>query len=203
MSDSLDTIGQRHQTDKASVFTRTYAKPHDYLRHMEKFFSPMRLEPIRFLEIGVGGGESIRTWLEYFLNATIYGIDIVHSTNSWNTPGLLTDERYFFTAGDQSDSHFWDAFIGETGCEWDIVVEDGGHHANQVITTINAMWPHVKSGGLFICEDLACSYSSIFQTPGWPTPIERLRGLIDAMNQGQGDVDSITFSRELAIIRKR
>jgi hypothetical protein len=58
---SLDAIGIAQQTDKASVFTRTYAKPHGYLEHLEPFFSPLRHLPIKFLEIGFGVGESIPT----------------------------------------------------------------------------------------------------------------------------------------------
>jgi hypothetical protein len=84
---TLDEIGIFHQTDKASQFTRTYAKPHDYLRHVEPFFAPMRPHRISLVEIGAAGGESIKTWLDYFDDALVFGVDIVQGTNPYNTVG--------------------------------------------------------------------------------------------------------------------
>lgn len=200
---TLDQIGIEQQTDKASQFSRTYAKPHDYLRHFEKFFEPIRNEAIKFVEIGVGGGESVRTWLEFFPSALIIGIDIVHSTNEWNTPKTEVHGRYHFQPGDQSSSQFWSEFVSQYGSGIDVLIDDGSHMSKDVLSTHTEMWPHIASGGLYIMEDLACSYSQVFLTPGWPTPIDRLRGLIDAMNQNSGDVDSIYQAREIAIIRKK
>lgn len=199
---TLDEIMVACESDKASVFTRTFAKPHDYCRHLEIFFEPLRDKGIKFAEIGCGGGESMRAWLQFFEKAHIWGIDIVHSTNPWNTPGTKVHDRYTFVAGDQSDPNFWAQFFPEHGDYWDVVVEDGGHAANQVITTFNSVWPHIKSGGLFVCEDLACSYSPIFLPAGWQSPMEMLKLRLDVMHAGIRDIDSIYFARELAILKK-
>jgi hypothetical protein len=199
---SLDSIGQKFQTDKASVFTRTPgAKPHDYLRQMEPFFEPIRDREIKFLEIGVGGGESIRTWLEYFTRARIFGIDNVHSTNEWNTPHPTAHHRYQFVAGDQSDPVFWNSFVSEHGSNWGVILDDGGHFSNQVLTTLNSMWPHIVHGGLYLIEDLKCSYSSLFSPSR--SPMDVLKQWVDNMHQGETDTDAITFSRELCVIRKK
>jgi hypothetical protein len=200
---TLDEIGIEQQTDKASQFSRTYAKPHNYLTHLAKFFDPIREKSIRFVEIGVGGGESIRTWIEFFPNAEVIGVDNVQATNPWNTVGSGVHERYRFVYGDQSDKTFWACFVADYGSEFDVLIDDGGHHSHQVMTTLNCMWCHVASGGLYIMEDLACSYSPIFMTAGWPTPMDRLRDEIDSMNRGQDEIDSMYFAREICIIRKR
>ena len=201
----LDSIGILHQTDKASQFSRTYAKPHDYLRHMEMFFAPIRVKELKFLEIGVGGGESIRTWLQYFPNAHIFGIDNNHSTNDWNTVTPTAHPRYQFVIGDQSDPTFWKCFEVDYGIGWDVVIDDGSHISKDAIETFNAMWPNVKSGGLYIVEDLGCAYgnSGFFCPPGWPNHMEFLRSHLDAMNCGNPEIDSMYFSKELCIIRKR
>jgi hypothetical protein len=191
MRESLDSIAIREQTDKASVFTRTFAKPHDYCRHLELFFEPIRDKEIKLLEIGCGGGESIRTWLEYFPAAHVFSVDNVHSTNPWNTVTPTAHPRYQFVIGDQSDLTFWQCFVADYGSDWDVLIDDGGHYSNQVITTLNCMWSSIRSGGLYILEDLGCSYAPIFQTQHWPTPIERLHAMIDALHTGNGDVDSI------------
>lgn len=200
---TLDQIGIEQQTDKASQFSRTYAKPHGYLSHLERFFGPLRNEEIKFLEIGVGGGESIRTWLEYFPKAAVFGIDNVQATNPWNTVGEKHHDRYKFTYGDQSSETFWKCFNVDYPIAWDVFMDDGGHYSEQVIKTFNAMWPTVRAGGLYIIEDLGCSYSGIFRTSGWPTPMERLHAMLDQMHTSDSDVHSITFSKELAILRKR
>src|SRR5262249_36637543 len=36
----------------------------------------------------------------------------------------------------------------------DIVVDDGGHEAHQQIATLEALLPHLRPGGIFLCEDI-------------------------------------------------
>lgn len=154
---TLDEIAIEHGTDKATVFTRTYAQPHGYTPIYEICFEPIRDRPIKFLEIGVGGGESIRTWLEYFPKATVYGVDLVHDTNYWNTPQpRVTDfeDRYRFVQGSQSCTTFWACFLADEGVDWNVIVDDGSHILSDMITTFNALWPHVLKGGLYCVEDL-------------------------------------------------
>lgn len=195
---TLDQIGIENGTDKASVFTRTYAKPHDYLRHMEKFFEPLRDQPIKFLEIGVGGGESIRTWIEYFSKAQIYGVDFVQNTNEWNTPGRMTT-RYAFSHGDQTDAVMWKCFVANWGGDWGVIVDDGSHDPMAVQNTFSALWPLVKPGGYYCVEDMGCGFTN----PGFPSHPEWCAALgVQMVATGITDIDSIYIARELCIIRK-
>lgn len=191
--DSLDSIGIRHQTDKASQFSRTYAQPHDYLRHLEMFFEPLRDKPINLIEIGVGGGESVRVWLEYFSNAQIYGVDIVSNTNPWNTPGAKTHDRYTFACGDQSSPEFWNKFIEVYGGDWDIVIDDGSHVSQHVITTCRCLWPHLKNGGIYEAEDLKTA---------WDAAVWFDQSALSVCG-GRSEIDSIYFARELCVMRKK
>jgi len=36
----------------------------------------------------------------------------------------------------------------------DIVIDDGGHEAYQQIATMEALLPHLRPGGVFLCEDI-------------------------------------------------
>lgn len=194
MRESLDSAGIRNQTDKASVFTRTYAQPHDYLRQYERFFEPLRDKPIKLLEIGVGGGESVKTWLDWFSKAAIWGVDIVHDTNPWNTPKgreYSFDGRYRFIQGNQGCNTFWECFKADEGLDWSIILDDGSHLLSDIITTFEALWPHVLSGGLYCVEDLD------------PDHMRWLAELRDEMQLGTSDIDSIHFSKQLAILRKK
>lgn len=200
---TLDDIAIACQTDRASVFTRTYAKPHDYARHYDKLFTPLRDQPVKLLEIGVGGGEGVRMWLEYFENSRVFGVDIAHDTNPWDTVGSKAHSRYSFANGDQTDPEFWSRFIRLLGGDWDIIIDDGLHSNIAVIATFNALWPHVKPGGFYAVEDLNVAYggTSYFVSPVWPDQVAFLKGKVDELNQ-VGGIDSIYFSKELAVLRK-
>ena len=203
---NLDQIGIEHGTDKASVFTRTYAKPKGYLPFYDAYFLWWRKMPIKFIEIGVGGGESIRTWMEYFDHpeTKFWGIDVVHDTNIFNSPGKPYD-RYNFIKADQSDAVMWKCLAADTGGNWDIVIDDGSHRNTDIIASFEAAWPFVKERGLYCIEDLGTGYGgdSFFVQPGKPAQQDWLKGLSDEMHQGRGDISEIHLFRELAIIRKK
>lgn len=205
--DDLDTIAIRCETDRASVFTRTYGKPHGYAEHYDRLFSPLRDQPVKLLEIGAAGGEGIRMWLAYLTHpeSKVVGVDIVSKTNPWNTPGESPDPRYKFCQGDQACPTFWECFKADFGKDWDVIIDDGGHFNYQIITTFNALWPVVKPCGFYAVEDLGCSYGagSIFVKAGFPSHMEFLKAFQELIVFGNAtDIDSIHFSRELAVLRK-
>lgn len=200
---TLDEIGIFHQTDKASQFSRTYAKPHDYLRHMEHFFEPIRMAHLKFVEIGAAGGESIKMWLEYFEHSEIFGVDIVHDTNPYNSIGTCVHPRYTFEHGDQGDISFWARFIAHHGPRFDIVVDDGSHYANDVIVTFECLWPTIYPGGIYVIEDLGVAYGGApFTRPDVQNHMDFIKNFLDRINRQETDVDRLHFSRELCILQK-
>ncbi len=66
---TLDELAARHGTDKRVGI-------HAYTKWYEALLSPLRWQPINFLEIGVQNGYSIKMWADYFPNAKLVGIDI-------------------------------------------------------------------------------------------------------------------------------
>jgi len=204
---TLDQIACECGTDRASVFTRTWGKPHNYAVHYDKLFTPLRDQPVKLLEVGVGGGEGVRMWLDYFNHpaSAIFGVDNQHDTNPWDSLiGTSPTSRYTFTHGDQMDSEFWKRFIEwPYGTGWDICIDDGFHSNLAIITTFNALWPHVKAGGFYAVEDLGTAYGgpSMFVNPSWPDHVTFLKGKIDELNKG-GEIDSIYFAKELCVLRK-
>lgn len=195
---TLDEIAIDCGTDKASKHP---VKGHDYARHYAKFFDPIRFDTLKILEIGVGGGESIRTWMTFFEMAEVYGVDIVKNTNPWNTIGYGTP-RYRFVSGDQSDKTFWECFKADYGKDWDIIIDDGGHKNSQIIPTFESMWPAMAHGGLYCVEDIGVAYGTLFVDRGFPNHIEWIKSVIDTMHTGE-TVDSIYMAPELAIFRHR
>jgi hypothetical protein len=195
---SLDQICIKHGTDKATTHS---VKGHGYAPVYDRHFDHLRQQPIKLIEIGVGGGESIRAWLDYFPAAKVFGVDTVHHTNEWNNPERSPNGRYTFVNGDQSDTTFWRCFEADYGRDWDIVIDDGGHFSGQVVTAYTCLWPLLAPAGLYCIEDLACAYSGIFQTPSMTTHLAFLRALMDDVHEKEG-IEWMQFSKELVILKK-
>ena len=67
-------------------------------------------------------------------------------------------ERTRIFIGDQSDPAFWAKFRAEVP-DLDIVVDDGGHRAPEQIATLEGLLPHMRPGGVFVCEDVHGRYN--------------------------------------------
>jgi hypothetical protein len=202
---TLDEIAIEHQTDKATVFTRTYAKPKGFTIHYERFFAPLRFDKLNILEIGVAGGESIQMWLDYFECASVYGVDIVEKTNPWNDPATSPNPRYRFLQGSQSDKTMWECLKAVWGTRWDIVIDDGSHCNDDMITAYGCMWDCIVPGGYYAIEDLGAGYTpgSVHVKPGFPPHAQWLHAFVDVLMTSPGGIDSAYFANELVILRKR
>lgn len=197
---TLDEIANKNNTDKGTNPIDRLG--HGYAPTYERFFAPIREKEIKFLEIGVGGGESIRTWLDFFPAALVFGIDIDKDTNDWNTEGSNVHPRYVFTQGDQSSPEFWKKFVEKHGKDWDVIVDDGGHYSHQIVISYCALWPIVVPGGFYCIEDLLVAYGGKpFCVDGWPNHMDFVKDKLDDINRGAG-IEFLHFFKELAIIRK-
>jgi SAM-dependent methyltransferase len=122
-----------------------------YERHFRKFIG----REVRVVEIGIFSGGSLGMWHDYFgEGAQVYGVDIEPACKAYEGPGT----RVFI--GDQADPAFWQGFLRDVP-EFDIVIDDGGHAAQQLIPTLEALLPHLRPGGVYLCEDV-CGRSHAF-----------------------------------------
>lgn len=207
---TLDEIGRTTGVggDKAS-------DRHNYLNRYEPFFEPLRDEPIRLLEIGIENGFSAKMWLEYFPNATIYGVDILPQP-----PGTWP-ERFVFEQGDQTSTDFWATFLHKHTPVFDIIIDDGSHKTSGIQTSFEMLFDAVRMGGYYIIEDLSTAYMAGYAEKEWPNQMGVIFALIHDMN-GQlkyrpphweelrfphpirdFSIDWIQCSEELAIIKKK
>lgn len=169
----LCRIAARHDTDKGSVFTRTY---YDLLSHV-------RDEPLRLLEIGLYNGGSLRMFREFLPNATLHGIDIDPRCYAYQAEIPNTQVRLL----DQADPAALTAFIEELGGAYDLILDDGGHTMEQQLVSFHTLWPHVNPGGVYVIEDIGTSYLVEYggQPLGAPgTSMDLCKGLTDAVNLG-------------------
>jgi cephalosporin hydroxylase len=115
-----------------------------YHRHFYKFVG----RPVNILEIGVFGGGSLRMWQYYFgPQCHVFGVDIEPECKAYET------DRITVLIGDQSDRNFWKSFL-KNAPPIDIVIDDGGHLPHQQIATIEELFPKLRAGGVYVCEDI-------------------------------------------------
>ena len=123
-----------------------------YFEVYERHFEPYRHKPIRVLEFGVDHGGSLQMWRHYFgPQAEIVGVDIDPACAALAEPGID------IVIGDQEDPELHRQLREKYG-EFDIVIDDGGHTMPQMTVTFQEMYPAVKTGGLYVAEDLHCAY---------------------------------------------
>ena len=115
-----------------------------YQRHLAKFVG----SPVNVVEVGVYAGGSLQMWRSYLGEEShVYGIDIQPACRVYATEGISV------FIGDQADRSFWSGFRGEVP-DVDVVIDDGGHTAEQQMVTLEEMLPHLRAGGVYICEDV-------------------------------------------------
>jgi len=144
--DSLDAIGLKYGTDKAST-------GHNYLEFYETFFAPLRNTHLTLLEIGVLNGASVKTWEEYFQQAHIIGADVSNSAKKYES------NRISIEVLDQSNIEELTKMAVKRG-PFDIIIEDGSHMWEHQITSLRTLFPFLKQNGIYVVEDLHTNYGT-------------------------------------------
>lgn len=147
---NLTLLGILMGTDKA--WWGHHYTPH-YMTHFKKY----KYKKINLLEIGVGGhqdpskgGNSLRMWKYYFPFGRIFGIDIFDKS-------ALEEWRIKTFKGSQSDADFLRKTVNIKGGV-DIIIDDGSHINEHVITSFKTLFPLLKDGGIYVVEDLQTAY---------------------------------------------
>ncbi len=188
---SLRAFFHRKNLSQLAILFRTdkYGR-HYYTQHYQYHFKSLRRERLNILEIGIGGfenpkggGASLRMWQEYFPKSHIFGIDIYDKT--------YHDQKRIKTfCGSQIDEVFLKKVIREIGIV-DIIIDDGSHYNNHVITTFKILFPLLSPKGIYVVEDLQTSYWSELNGINWGgsndltapyTSMNFFKSLIDGLN---------------------
>lgn len=144
---TLDHIAIEMGTDKSSL-------GHSYAKYYDLVFDSLRFKSINLLEIGIDKGDSLRMWQRYFPHSEIHGIDIKGGYEDLEQKGIHTHivdhskQGELIVFGEQYDNYFH------------IILEDGSHMSDDSILTFKSLFPYLKSGGYYCCEDLLCDYDS-------------------------------------------
>lgn len=146
MNDLLRTF-DKYSTDKGNI-------KHRYDRIYESIFSKIRYEPINILEIGIYKGASAQAFLEYFPNATVYGIDVFVRMTPDQIPALK-DPRVHWLKADSTSPELKETIQRNwPNVKFDIIIDDGLHtpDANR-LTFLNTI-DFLKEDGVYFTEDV-------------------------------------------------
>jgi hypothetical protein len=147
--DPLSRLAIRFGSDKfgAHLYTPTY----------HRMFGHLRDQPLRVLEVGIGGydtlkagGSSLRMWAEYFPSARIVGLDI-------SPKDLALPRRVTVVTGSQTDELLLQRLLDEHG-PFDIVIDDGSHIVPHVLQTFRFLYPRLNPGAIYVVEDSQTSF---------------------------------------------
>lgn len=143
----LKHIHEQHQ-GKISDKWNLYLESYDQVLH------PYRPLVLNLLEIGVQNGGSLEVWSKYFSHAhTIIGCDI----NSDCSKLKFNDSRIHLVIGDATQPETYQQ-IKQLCPTFDIIIDDGSHTSGDIIKTFCHYFDSLNDGGVFIFEDLHCSY---------------------------------------------
>lgn len=131
---------------------------HTYLGIYEYLFYKKKQTASVVIEVGIGcffkkNGGSIKLWYDFFDNATIYGIDILPVERVIES--LLNNPRVVL----QCESNAYDPnFVLENytnkNIKADIIIDDGAHTFESMISFLNLYLPILKDDGILIIEDV-------------------------------------------------
>ena len=124
-----------------------------YLKEYEDKLSQYQKLPIRFFEIGILNGGSLEIFSKYFSNAElILGCDIDQKCKDLN----FDETNIKLIVGDVNDERIKNQVIQYS--KFDIILDDGSHNSDDVVGAFCNYFNYLKEGGLYIIEDLHCSY---------------------------------------------
>jgi hypothetical protein len=177
-----------------------------YDRHLSAFCNT----PVRFLEIGVSDGGSLRMWRQYFgSKAVIFGIDIDPRC------AFLDGQDGSVRIGSQDDAAFLQSVVAEMA-GIDIVIDDGSHFPEHQWASFQTLFPLLNETGVYICEDLHTAYWPAFgggcRVPA--TFIERTKMIIDDIHADFHDhpstvpdanrlINGLFFYNSMVVIEKK
>ena len=218
---TLRQLYEQHQgkvTDKWSI----------YLSEYERLFAARRGQALRMLEIGIQNGGSLEVWGRYFSDAlSIVGCDI----NPDCARLRYADPRITVVVGDANTDEV-EHRIAAASAQFDLIIDDGSHRSGDMIRSFARYLPRLADGGLFVVEDVHCSYwqafeGGLFDPASSMSFFKRLADVINHEHWGVpkargdilasfaarydfeiddallGHVHSIEFANSLCVIRKQ
>ena len=138
-------------TDLVDNSTTDKNTDHFYLDLYEKLLCNKKETAKHVLEVGIDRGGSIKLWSDYFVNATVYGIDIMHINNVCND--IIKDKIVLYTSTNAYDAEFVQTLLSKN-IKFDLLLDDGPHTYQSIIQFVKLYSPLMADDGILIIEDV-------------------------------------------------
>lgn len=218
------TTGNAEQ--RSDVFLQTAFKcqpvtdkvtTHGYEVMYGAFLMPIMDKPgAKFLEIGLGcnmgygPGASVALWRKLFrpdaelweaeYNATCVDVN----TRAGKLHGIHT------LVGDQGDREVLKSWVSKSGRNFDVVIDDGSHLQKHILTSFEELWPAVKSGGMYVMEDLQVGRRPAYNPHGSAVVSDIVQSWVQQLVEGKvqahspipQDIGQIFCQREACLFIK-
>lgn len=180
-NNSLMELGEVFPTDKHyqhNYFSQVY----------QDVLSPIKNDVKTLLEIGILDGNSLKVFKRFFKNAKVYGVDLRSDTIDGDIEVIKCD---------QSNEEDLNLLVERFSDGIDVILDDGSHKMYDQQITMAIMFNALKSGGIFIMEDLHTSTECLMPEKvmfGWgdPTKTTTLQMLENYNNTGIVKSDYLT-----------
>lgn len=147
---TIEEIANHYETDKR-------ASDHNYTEYYEQYFEAIRDKELNVVEIGIlrhparpYEGASLLLWRDYFENSIIHGIDI-------NDHKSMEQKRIKIHIADQGNREQLTDVFNSIGNP-DVIIEDGSHYMHHQQISLAHLFKTLKSGGIYVVEDLHTSH---------------------------------------------
>ena len=157
-SKDLNFLCEFFNSDKGENFINQYAQPskreskkiiaHGYAKIYEKYLKDNKDGISNIIELGSFYGNASAAFFFYFKNAQIYSADINPDMYLYSSKRL----ENFFT--DTSSRSSIEKNILNKNIKFDLIIEDASHMLKDQIISLFILFKTLKSGGLFIVEEI-------------------------------------------------
>ena len=151
---SFNAMSSLLELAKSNYSSDPVTKPLRYYEIYEQALREEGLSPKFILEIGVYEGESTKALSRCFPSALIVALDLnlrdIDFTGYENVHYLQCDQTDSAKLQSICEDNFPDGL--------DLVIDDASHIGHLSKVTFNCVFPHLRSGGLYIIEDWGTGY---------------------------------------------
>ena len=142
---SLEEIVDNRRTDKNTI--------HSYLPLYQQLLISKKETAKNVLEIGIYRGGSIKLWSDFFINANVYGLDIIDIDNIWE--GIKNNDKIVLhTSSDAYDDNFFITHFLNKNVKFDFMLDDGPHSLESMQKFIKLYSQIMMDDGILIIEDV-------------------------------------------------
>jgi len=147
-NDTITQLADKYGCDKNSL-------KHDCGKLYTDYFYTVRNKKFKMLEIGFGKGASVRIWLDYFKNITLYCVDIREELPDGFKQSIDAKRLQFINA-DQSSIEELSKIFNDNAEDFGIIIDDGSHVSEDQMLSFGYLFPRLCSGGVYVIENLNC-----------------------------------------------